>query len=337
MKIVVRAILLMALLTLIAFASSFIFLKAVTPPIIPTANPQQLIYSNLNSGRLIQAWYQAEGQATQNGWSNDTAHVAGQVWEQLGDPTRAIAYWEIAAQANPSDTALRRHLADVYIQLQRWTQAGDALRHLLELTPDDNRAHYELGLLEATFYPASASAHLQFAARDAIYKDISFELLPLLSTEKPDGSIAMQVGLILASHELWPYAELAFGQAAALAAPFPEALAYLGLAKDRQGKDGSAQVTEALSFAPQNAQVLYLSGLHLRAVFDYTDSLDAFNQAVSAAPTNPAYAAELSTAYRLTGDLTSAEQWLKIAVQLSDNDPRFQALLDDFHAAFPTN
>src|SRR5262249_45727588 len=124
---------------------------------------------------------------------------------------------------------------------------------------------------------------------------------------------------------------------AALAAPFPEALAYMGLAKDRQGKDGSVQVTEALTLAPQNAQVLYLSGLHLRSAFDYTDSLDAFQQAVAASPTNPAYAAELSTAFRLIGDLGSDEQWLKTAVQLSNNDPRFQALLDDFYAASPTN
>jgi tetratricopeptide (TPR) repeat protein len=338
MKRILRAILLMALFILFAFGFSFLFLRAVTPPpVVPPPSLQQLMYSDLTSGRLMQALYQAQSLALRDGWSGDVAHVAGQAWEQMGDPARAAAYFEIAAQANPADVALNRHLADLYLNLQLWSQARDTLRHLLDLTPDDNRAHYQLGLLETTFYPASANAHLQLAARDLLYKDLSFELLPLLGTEKTDASTAMQIGLVLASHDLWPYAELAFGQASALGDPFPEAIAYLGLAQDKQGKDGSDEVNQAIALAPHNAQVLYLQGLHLRTTFNYVASLNAFSQAIAADSTNPGYAAELSTAYRLVGDLGNAEQWLKTAVELSNNDPRFQALLTDFYASLPSN
>ncbi|MEO8607460.1 MAG: hypothetical protein ABI690_06240 [Chloroflexota bacterium] len=337
-KRILRAILLMALLILIAVVTSFLYLRTVTPPVVVSSiSLQQLMYDNLTNGRFMQAWYQADLLAARDGWSGDTAHVAGQAWEQLGDPTRAVAYWEIAAQADTSDVALNRHLADLYLNLQLWPQAGDALAHLLDLTPDDNRAHYNLGLIQAAYDPASAKNHLSLASRDLLYHDLAFELLPLLGAEKADASTAMQVGLILASHNLWPYAELAFTQASALGVPFPEALAYVGLAQDKQGKDGSAEVKQALALAPQNAQVLFLAGLHLRTTFDYVGSLNAFSQAVNADSANPAYAAELSTAYRLAGDLGNAELWLKTAVALSNNDPRFQALLDDFYASLPSN
>jgi tetratricopeptide (TPR) repeat protein len=321
----------------IALVSSFLFLHASTPPVVSSISLQQLMYDNFTSGRLMQAWYQAQSLAARDGWSGDAAHIAGQVWEQMGDPTRAVAYWELAAQADPTDVALNRHLADLYLNLQLWPQAGDALTHLLDLTPDDNRAHYNLGLILASHNPASARNHLSLASRDLLYHDLAFELLPLLGAEKADASTDMQVGLVLASHNLWPYAELAFSQAAALGDPFPEAQAYIGLAQDKQGKDGSAEVDEAIALAPNNPQVLFLRGLHLRTMFDYIGSLNAFSQAIAADSTNPAYAAELSTAYRLVGDLGSAEQWLKTAVQLSNNDPRFQALLDDFYASLPSN
>jgi tetratricopeptide (TPR) repeat protein len=330
--------LLMALLILLASVSSFLYLRAVTPPpVVVSTSLQQLMYDNLTSGRLMQAWYQAESLAARDGWSGDAAQVAGRAWEQMGDPTHAVAYWEIAVQADPSDVALNRHLADLYLNLQLWPQAGDALTHLLDLTPDDNRAHYNLGLIQASYDPASARNHLSLASRDLLYHDLAFELLPLLGAGKADASTAMQVGLVLASHDLWAYAELAFTQAAALGDSFPEAQAYLGLAQDKQGKDGSAEVDEAIALAPNNPQVLFLRGLHLRTTFDYVGSLNAFSQAIAADSSNPAYAAELSTAYRLVGDLGNAELWLKTAVELSNNDPRFQALLDNFYASLPSN
>jgi tetratricopeptide (TPR) repeat protein len=336
-KFLTRAIPLMALLILVAFALSFLFLKVVAPPVTVPVSPQQLMYANLASGRAMQAWYQAASLAATQGWSAETAHVAGQAWEALGDPLRAVAYWEIAAQASPHDAALARHLSDLYLDLQRWSQARDALQHLLQLDANDNRAHYNLGLIVAAYDPSSAGEHLRLAARDPIYRDTAFELLPLLGEEKATASAAMQIGFMLASRDLWAYAELAFSQAAALADPFPEALAYLGFAQDRQGKDGSTNISRALSLAPGNAQVLFLNGLHLRTNFNYIDSLNAFGQAVAADPSNPAYAAEFSTAYRIIGDLANAEIWLKTAVELSNNDPRFQSLLTDFYAALQSN
>ena len=76
----------------------------------------------------------------------------------------------------------------------------------------------------------------------------------------------------------------------------------------------------------------FLDGLHRRLTGDLTGSLEAFQLAAALDPANPAYAADLGAAYRLLDDLTQAEAWYQRAVTLSGGDPRFQQLLDDFHA-----
>jgi Flp pilus assembly protein TadD len=297
----------------------------------------KLMNDNVVNGRWMQALYQAESLANRSGWTGELARVAAQSWEQLGDVARAIPYWEIAIKTSPDDVSMVRRLAQADLDFQRWAQARETLRQLVELAPDDNRAYYELGLLEVAFDPHSAGEHLRLAARDLLYRDVAFELLPLLGNGSIDAQSAMQIGLSLASHDLWPYAELAFGQAAALGDPFPEALAYLSLAKDKQNKDGSEPIAQAFELDPDNPQILYLRGLHLRSRYDYDGSLDSFSQAMRLDPTNPAYAAELSTAYRLVEDLSQAEYWLKTAVTLSNNDQRFQDLLAAFYADTQNN
>ena len=105
----------------------------------------------------------------------------------------------------------------------------------------------------------------------------------------------------------------------------PLALAYGGLARDMQGKDGAPQIDAAVTVAPDDPQVRFLQGLHLRLAYDNAGSLDAMVQAVALDPENPALYAELGKAYQLTGDLTAAERWLKFAVSL---DSHFQPLLE---------
>jgi predicted Zn-dependent protease len=139
------------------------------------------------------------------------------------------------------------------------------------------------------------------------------------------------VGRVLFDLEMWSYAELAFHHAADVAAPFPEAMAYVGLARDRQGKDGSEWVKQAVTLAPDNARVLYVQALHLRHVGDDAGSVDILIRAIALEPDNPALYAELGTSYRLIGDLSRAEYWLKNAVLFSNNAPEFEALLTTFY------
>jgi Flp pilus assembly protein TadD len=153
----------------------------------------------------------------------------------------------------------------------------------------------------------------------------------VLTGDTDDSTLPMQVGLVLAAHESWSYAELAFEYAAAGPSP-GAALAYLGFVRDQQGKDGGAQINQAVTLDPTNPQVRLLQGLHLRQVSDYDGSLNALAHAATLDARNPVFVAELGTTFWLSGDLSQAEYWLQVAVVLSDNDADFQDILDQFYA-----
>jgi tetratricopeptide (TPR) repeat protein len=269
-------------------------------------------------GRPLQALYQLEAEAAREGRTPERSRLAGNLWRDMGDLRRAVAYWENADPAAP----ILRDRAQAYVQLERWADAADALEQLLALLPDDSpdRAwtQFQLGLIRAAYDPARSLDLLR--AAEPSYGAVVTNLLPVLAGTTD----SVRIGIALARVDLWSHAELAFAQSGD-----PLAIAYSGLARDMQGKDGSPQIQTAVAFAPDDPQVRYLQGLHLRLNYDYPGSLDAMIQAVALDPENPALYAELGRAYQLVGDMATAEHWLKFAVSLDDH---FQPLLDAFYA-----
>jgi tetratricopeptide (TPR) repeat protein len=267
----------------------------------------------------LQALYQLQAQASREGWTSERWRLAGDLWRDAGDLTRAVAYWE-AASADP-DASLMRDRAQAYIELGRWVDAADALDQLLILLPPNNTdrpwAQFQLGLILASYDPSAAVELLR--AAEPTYGASVTNLLPGLAAA-PDPT---QAGIALAKVEQWAHAELAFSHSAE-----PLASAYQGLARDMQGKDGTRWINSAVALAPENPQVRFLQGLHLRLNYDYAGSLQAIIQAVALDPENPALYAELGRAYQLAGDLVTAEHWLRFAVSL---DANFQPVLDSFY------
>lgn len=290
------------------------------------------ISANWQQGRLVQALYQTEAVAQAEGWTPERLRFAGEIWQALGDIGQALPYWEAASAGLPNDRPLARRLAEAYLTLQRWPQALDQLNRLVELEYSDTWAHFQLGMLRAAFDPPTAEVHLKLAVRAPQYQAIAARLLFVIDKYRTDPLIGMPVGLALADAEQWPLAELAFQYAADVGQQYPEALAYVALARDRQGKDSRAAMSRALLFGSQNAVVRFIQGLYLRQQNDLAGSLDALVQASVLDPDNPAYYAELSSAYRLLGDMDNAERWLRTAVEVSNQDPRFQQLLALFYA-----
>lgn len=316
---------LLALLVLIVAAFT---LLRFDPPAQPLANPTERLNLNVRQGRLMQALYQVQATAEQTAWTPQLHWQAGDLWAQAGDLTRSLPHWEAAA-LEIGDPALLQKLADGYVQTQRWTSASETLQQLLTIDPDNQWAHYHLGLIRAAFDSSAARQHLQIAARVPDFGEVSAAVLTALDGD--ESLLAMNVGLALAGAELWPYAELAFQHAADTDFPFAEAQAYVGIARDWQGKDGGAAIEQAVALDARSPIVHYLQGLHLRFAQDYRASLNALVQAVALDPLNPAFYTELGTAYQLADDVASAERWLKMAVEISD-DPRFAAALEQFYA-----
>ncbi len=295
-----------------------------------TIESLDLIAHNRQQGRLVQALYHVEVAAADQSWAPDLLREAGDLWWERGDLSQAIPYWEAAYAQLPEDRLLLRQLAQAYLDQQRWSLAVDHLTHLLELDPVNPWAHYELGLLRAAFDPLAAANHLQQALSVPGYVTTAQAVLTAVSI--PDELVPMRVGLALADGEHWAQAELAFQHAIDTGVALGEALAYIGLAREQQGKNGRVAFEQAVAAEPQSAVVQFLWGLHLRASDKLESSREALTQATLLDPENPAYYAELGTAYRLIDDLENAERWLQVAVDSSNGDPRFQQLLALFYA-----
>jgi len=319
-------------LVLVIFALIFLFSRAKTSLETPAEIARSRLSANINDGRFVQALYQIEALASVSGWTPTLYRQVGDLRLQMNDLSGAAIQWEAARRSgNEDDLALVRQLGQTYLELGRWTETVDTFEALIELSSEDVEANYQLGLLLAASDPISAEAHLRVVVDNDDYGQVARALVRLFVTNPAEPLISMQVGRLLADYELWLYAEQAFNYAAVVTAPNPEALAYLGLSRERQGKDGAVWIEQALTLAPDSPQVLYVWGLHLRTLNDTIGSLNALIEATSLDPNNPAFYAELGSAYRLVGDLNSAEYWLKIAVEISQQDPVFQQLLDQFY------
>ena len=105
----------------------------------------------------MQALYQVEAQAAVAGWTPERARLAGDLWREAGDLTRAVAYWEAA----PADATLLRDRAQAYLDLARWADASDALDRLLALLPDGSPdqawAEFQLGAIRMATDPTRAA------------------------------------------------------------------------------------------------------------------------------------------------------------------------------------
>lgn len=313
----------LALLVLFA-AGAFVYRQATSD------RPHSLAAADQPGGEsLVAALYRVEAEAAHDGWTPARHRRAGDARRTLGDLPGAVAHWSLAAGDDP---ARLEQLARAYVTLEHWPDALDTLDRLVALEPGHRWARWQLGMLLAAFDPWQAEAHLRQAAREPVYAAESRALIDVLTSDPADPLISMRVGLALAERRRWSLAEQAFQQAARVGHPYPEALAYVALARERQSKDGSRWMRQALTLGVDVPQVQFIHGLQRRAAGEYESSRDAFIQAVRLDPNNPAYFSELGTAYHLLFDYERAQRWLRLAVQLSGDDPRFQERLAVFYA-----
>lgn len=262
--------------------------------------------------------------------------------EQAGNADLAHALRSFVPSSPTSDLALQRDLASGYFERGDWFSFQQTLQNLLAIAPSDPFANFHMGLMTAILTPDQAHPYLQIATDEPIYADVARALRVLLLEQgeamgyDPVFS-RFQIGLLYLNFEMWTYAEFTFNQVNTLSIatnqqPYPLALAYLSLARTRQGKDGGQAIRDAVRLAPSHPEVRYLEGLNYRHQKDYANSLNAMIQAVALDSDNAALYAELGTAYRLVGQIAEAESWLQIALAYSGNDPQFARILEEFYA-----
>jgi tetratricopeptide (TPR) repeat protein len=329
------AMLIVALLISFSIISlGFALFSQVTKSPSPETPSQTTSLNRIIAPTHLQELYRIQSQAAHDGWNHDLHHSAGNIYRNINNLPDAVAHWE---NAQLTDAFSVKQLAQAYIELQRWADVIQELSYLLEIDSGDSWAHYQLALILSALDPSAAENHLREASLNSSYRAVANVLLDIVLEDMTNPLISIRVGLVLLANELAPQAELAFRHASIIGHPYPEALAYTGLARITQGKEGVAWMEQALIYGSDSGQVQYLHGLYLRGKEDYENSRLAFSQATTLEPDNPVYYAELSSAYRLLDDYQQAEHWLLIAVSVSGDAPEFHQLLATFYAQYGNN
>ena len=322
----------MRLRPLFQFAICLLCLTACLPypdPVpTPTDLPAEMRITQARSlGTYHTLLYHVEAEAAREGWTPERHAEAARLWLSLGDLRRARPHLESAAAYDSPDAL--RDLIDLSIQFNRPEEALAQLERLLAAVPGDRRALYQSALLLLPFDPLRAQQRLQQITLDMQYGDSARTLLQTMRQTPPGEMWSVRVGALLATEELWPYAEWAFVYAAQTRSS-AEAWAYAGLMRDAQGGDGSAYLSQALAQQATIPQVQMALGIHRRQHGDDEGALLALQFALTLDPLNPAIHAELGTTYQYLGDVAQAEKWLQSAYTLSGGSTTYNQALSEF-------
>jgi Flp pilus assembly protein TadD len=98
---------------------------------------------------------------------SDTYHLFQQGRDHLkaGRAAQATVALEKAKRREPEKASIREALGLAYFRIQRWREAEEEFRAVLELSPADDYAHYALGrALEKQGKAAEANGHYKLAS-----------------------------------------------------------------------------------------------------------------------------------------------------------------------------
>lgn len=256
---------------------------------------------------------------------------------QLADWRRAIRAADLADPRCTEPLAGLRQLAAGMTESGEYESAYNLLSELAELDPASGQTQLSLGLLEAVSRPAQAISRMTLALQLDPQLQSPADLVEIIEAglEAADPAFTLaQVGQSLARAGEWRLAAEAFRAALELEPEYTEARAYYGLALDRSGRNGLAELEQAASEAPEAALPEQLLGKHWRAHDEPALALAAFEAAASLAPDDPLIAADLGTAYATVGDLPAARAAYIRAAELAPGDPVMWRLLAQFAVDF---
>jgi len=261
---------------------------------------------------------------------------------ERGQLSLAYAYYQIgelesAQQAFEKGAALY-HTAPFYEELaslfhlqKKWDEERSAVEEQIRLDMGNARAHYRLGVLLALLDSEIALPELMRAASLDPQFDPAVQTLRAalnLSATQPDASEQMvTIGRALGLIEEWELSAVAFGKAAELDPQNPEAWAWIGEAKQHIGKDGRAELDQALTLGGTSSIVRGLNGLYWERQKKYPQALEEYLLAAKSDPRNPVWQASIGEAYSKMGDLVSALAAYQRATELASDESEYWRLL----------
>lgn len=297
---------------------------------------EQVALAEVRSGNeaaavSIYASLSRQGSLSPSGWE-----IYGAIYSAGGQTQEGLNVWLAGLGAYPSHTRFYSLISAAYGQLGQYS----AQRVWLEKWISTGRAqasdHFELGLLLITSADGNARLQLaQAASMDAAFKPAVQTLNASLdlAMREPDASrrlVTLGRGLGLVGQ--WPLASEAFEQAVQADGNNSEAWAWLGEARQQQGRDGKPELDKALSLAPDDTLVHGLRGLYWKRQGRFAEAVGEYRQAADLEPKNAEWQAALGDAYTSAGDLVSALAAYRQAASLAPQNATYWRLLALFCA-----
>ncbi|HLF90232.1 MAG TPA: tetratricopeptide repeat protein [Anaerolineales bacterium] len=272
---------------------------------------------------------QAAGKMTGTGYL-----VLGDVYQQSGDTTTAIHSWQTALENGAPPLEVHYRFLEVHRAAKDYPAAIEDLRAIVQLSPNDAQARYQLGLLLVPREPDAALVYLvQAAELDETFSEavnlLQRSLRPSPETDDPAYTL-LNAGRALASLGEWELAAEAFSQAVVLNPGYAEAWAFWGEAKGQLGQDGLAELEIALSLNPESLIANLLYALYQKRNGKPELALVYLHAAATLEPDNPAIQAEIGGTLNELGDFNTALEYYQTATELAPRDPTYWNLLAQF-------
>jgi tetratricopeptide (TPR) repeat protein len=284
-------------------------------------------------------------------------HLLGYLHQQTGGLEEAVEFYDAALKARPDDHVATVHLGDVYLRLNRRTEARaqfqaalarfpaaalsrlgdlaliegrykDAIRDFegaLERVPQATRIHYSLAMAYRGLGQLDrAQAHLeQVGSADIRPVDPLVESLQdLLRGERAhliQGRLAYQGGQYKDAAEAFAKAVEAAPGSAGARVNLASALAHLG---DTEG--AVRELRAALGFDPENVSAHLNLGLLLASQGRYADAVDHLRTVVEQTPDNAEASGVLTHSLLKLG---RAEEAIGVLYQATSRDPSNEGTL----------
>ncbi|MCK6625639.1 MAG: tetratricopeptide repeat protein [Anaerolineae bacterium] len=251
----------------------------------------------------------------------------------------ALDLWQEAAAITPSAPKVWTGLGRTYLALFDFEAAREAFLEQQHRQPDPEAQWYLAALTSPTDW-AKAMAYLQAMPAEgelASRRDYLLATLEPFDKETPPTEVAKATGIALAQAQVWPLAIHALTVAQEQGSNDAETLAFLGYARTQVGWPALDLFEQAQQADPESALPLYFEGLYLRQQGALKAAEASFHQAVTLAPDNAAFYAEMAETKAQKGELSTAEIWYQAAVQVSEDDLRFRLLQAQFYANWGYN
>lgn len=267
--------------------------------------------------------------------------VLGISYYETGNPDKAAAAWENGLEAFPSYAKYYSHLILVFHEQGNIQAEGDALeRWVLSDGAGDASAHYRLGQMLSISNQERALDEFQLASElDPEYDSVVVTMrtsLNLAALANDETSRLVIVGRGLGLVGEWSLAEAAFRQAVAADGENAEARAWLGEAEQQSGRDGRAELDEALSLDRMNPVVRSLRGVYWMRKGRGDQALAEFLLAAEYDPDNPAWQISIGDAYAERGDLQAALNAYLRATAMDPTDAALWRALAGFSTRYNT-